>query len=183
MRQFVKAGSPWGEVQTRTVLADGIHRVSTAGHGGILLSPQRWAELLAVIPDCKPFCGVDGALEEDCDWAYAGLVWPEFFSPAAIHSIVAFKAAYESVLKRVPESYWVGERGARVKEIAAKYLADHAEDYEPVGYYGSKERKVTHLRRVKDGQCISVEGNCYYDGPFIPAARVAEMVVVEPVAV
>ncbi len=57
--------SPWGEVQTATVLATGIVFVDTAGHGGIKLSPERIAQM----PEGAR--KRSGWYEEDCE-----SLWP-----------------------------------------------------------------------------------------------------------
>jgi len=63
--------SPWGAVQQAERLAPGIHQVSTAGHGGIKLSPQRNRK---VDPSLR---SADGWYEEDCDWAIPAITFPD----------------------------------------------------------------------------------------------------------
>ena len=41
--------TPWGPAQEIVELAEGVLRVSTASHGGLKLSPERWAELPAEV--------------------------------------------------------------------------------------------------------------------------------------
>ncbi len=41
------SSSPWGAVQQSEVIAEGIVRVQTASHGGILLSAERYAQVTA----------------------------------------------------------------------------------------------------------------------------------------
>ena len=65
--------SPWGAVQSAEQLAPGVWRVSTAGHGGIKLSPAR----NRAVPGIARAAG--GWYEEDCDWAIAALVHPDAF--------------------------------------------------------------------------------------------------------
>ena len=55
---------PWGYTQDITKLAEGVWRVSTAGHGGLKLSRQRWEELPDVVRDT--FLTPTFA-EEDCE--------------------------------------------------------------------------------------------------------------------
>ena len=43
--------TPWGWSQDIAELAEGIWRVSTAGHGGLKLSRDRWEELPAEVRD------------------------------------------------------------------------------------------------------------------------------------
>lgn len=58
--------SPWGQVQDFVRLADGIVSVSTAGHGGIWLSPERQKEMHGYNDN---FLHSAEWWEEDCDWA------------------------------------------------------------------------------------------------------------------
>jgi hypothetical protein len=70
--------TPWGKPQTLDLVADGIFHVSTASHGGILVSPER----LASMPDYmrKPLYGGRFACyEEDCEWPMPVLVFEKDF--------------------------------------------------------------------------------------------------------
>jgi hypothetical protein len=62
--------TPWGSTQGQDTLAPGIVSVYTAGHGGIVLSPERQKQLLAkgVEPNSN-FLKSNQYWEEDCDWA------------------------------------------------------------------------------------------------------------------
>ena len=60
--------SPWGEVQTCRVIADGIYEVSTAGHGGIMISTELASHILSPEALRKGVCeGGYYCYEEDCD--------------------------------------------------------------------------------------------------------------------
>ena len=56
--------TPWGWPQDIEELAEGVWRVSTAGHGGLKLSRERWEELPDVVRDT--FLNATFA-EEDCE--------------------------------------------------------------------------------------------------------------------
>ena len=56
--------TPWGWSQDTEELAAGVWRVSTAGHGGLKLSRERWEELPGVVRDT--FITPTFA-EEDCE--------------------------------------------------------------------------------------------------------------------
>ena len=71
--------SPWGQVQKQTHYADGIDFVSTASHGGFILSPERVEQVKAKFPGFTPWGGADGAYEEDCDAVIVISTFPEFF--------------------------------------------------------------------------------------------------------
>ncbi len=70
--------TPWGPSQGSTVIADGIVRHSTAGHGGIVLSEERFAAMPECIKAVTPWAG-RLAYEEDQDWALVALAFPEHF--------------------------------------------------------------------------------------------------------
>lgn len=57
--------TPWGQTQTCHALGDGIFTVTTAGHGGIWLSPERMKALPEVCRSTPYSKG--GWFEEDCD--------------------------------------------------------------------------------------------------------------------
>ncbi len=75
--------TPWGQSQTETKIAEGLINYITASHGGIWLSRERIANfpkpLLPFIDgnvDCK---SGEGWFEEDCDWAFVAIAYPEYF--------------------------------------------------------------------------------------------------------
>lgn len=72
--------TPWGEAQSSDVIAEGIVFYSTAGHGGIELSPARQAVVDKKFPNFTPFCGKRCWYEEDCDVAVVAVCFPEHFS-------------------------------------------------------------------------------------------------------
>lgn len=67
-RQPVKGGStPWGPAQTVEELKPGIWHVTTASHGGIVISDGRLGTLPPEARQTK--YSQNGWFEEDCDWA------------------------------------------------------------------------------------------------------------------
>lgn len=62
--------SPWGEIQTTSVVAPGITRVTTAAHGGLRVNE----ELLAAMPEYMRYHD-NGWFEEDCEWAFVFAVF------------------------------------------------------------------------------------------------------------
>lgn len=65
--------SPWGEIQHVEHVADGVSSVSTAGHGGLKLDPERNKEIPAELRNN------DGWYEEDTEATIVGWVKPEAF--------------------------------------------------------------------------------------------------------
>ena len=65
---YKTTNSPWGEIQHRTTLAEGIVAVSTAGHGGIWLSPERRLQLpKGARQIASTYCQKPAWWEEDCE--------------------------------------------------------------------------------------------------------------------
>ena len=77
-----RISTPWGRSQTEREIAPGLLLVTTASHGGLLLAPDRVAELRAKVPSFVPFAGLPW-LEEDCDVYAAIALWPEAFQPVS----------------------------------------------------------------------------------------------------
>ena len=56
--------TPWGPPQDIEELAEGVWRVSTASHGGLKLSRERWAEIPAAV---RRTLFTPTFAEEDCE--------------------------------------------------------------------------------------------------------------------
>lgn len=69
--------TPWGKAQTVELIAEGITKVTTAGHGGIKLDRKHNAK----VPEYMRAEG--GWYEEDCDWSIVATVFPEHFTEKA----------------------------------------------------------------------------------------------------
>jgi hypothetical protein len=91
--------SPWGIIQDSWELAPGIWFVSTPSHGGIRLSPERYAQM----PDAMKATAFShsGWYEEDADWAMVAVTFPEAFSVA---DLAAAKLTLANYLPEVLEA-------------------------------------------------------------------------------
>lgn len=76
----IPTDTPWGTPQDIRLIAPGIVRIDTAGHGGIWLSPERNKKVPMDVKE-RTFCqnGLHGWYEEDEDAALVYKVFPEFF--------------------------------------------------------------------------------------------------------
>ena len=92
--------SPWGAVQTAEELAPGIWSVSTAGHGGIMLSPSREADMPAHLAGARHY-GEVACYEEDCEWALVALAYPEAFNTLREWQKEGDKTHYEYAVETV----------------------------------------------------------------------------------
>ena len=79
--------SPWGAVQHAREIAPGIVSLSTAGHGGMVLSPERRAAMPPALRAFAPFAG-EGWYEEDCDVAVVMMAFPEAFEVSQVWEAV-----------------------------------------------------------------------------------------------
>jgi hypothetical protein len=70
--------TPWGASQNVTPIADGITVVSTAGHGGAKLSPERHAAIQKRFPNFTTFAG-GSWYEEDADIQLVVYCFPDLF--------------------------------------------------------------------------------------------------------
>ena len=106
--------TPWGVAQESTQLCRGIVQYSTAGHGGIHVSPSLNAQIH------EAWRVANGWYEEDCDWAIVAYHFPAVFpkeQAAAIRTLKAYNPdEYATVTgKRVKlsESHKLQERAFR----------------------------------------------------------------------
>lgn len=81
------AHSFWGKPQHQEEIADGITWVTTASHGGYVLSAERLAEMPAQYRACS-FSG-DHNFEEDCSWCAVALTWPQYFDAKTLEAAQA----------------------------------------------------------------------------------------------
>ena len=69
--------TPWGKAQDKSVYGRGVICYSTPGHGGFHVSKG----LNPKVPE--PIRQASGWYEEDCEWAFVALRFPEVFPPEA----------------------------------------------------------------------------------------------------
>lgn len=75
--------SPWGNIQDATERAPGIWSVSTAGHGGFMLSDER-AEAMPAPLLIGNWLGGNKHFEEDCDWARPVVAFADEFDDRTV---------------------------------------------------------------------------------------------------
>jgi hypothetical protein len=104
--------SPWGKIDISQEIAEGIVKVTTAGHGGIKLDRRRNAQ----VPPYMRLWG--GWYEEDENWSIVAIVFPQFFSAET------FAAAQQTFLHYKPEMY------ARFNSVPIESLAGKSRGYD-----------------------------------------------------
>jgi len=85
--------SPWGGVQTQTTRAEGIIEVTTASHGGFLLSEERLAQMPPRLRGRNAYGG-GRWFEEDCEWALVAIAFPAYFTAEEVKDAVRTLLTY-----------------------------------------------------------------------------------------
>src|SRR5437764_13898132 len=78
--QYTKEWTPWGLSDSRTHYGLGVTFYSTPSHGGFHLDEDRLRGLTAKLGVTKTYCGYPDWFEEDCDWSYVALAFPDLFT-------------------------------------------------------------------------------------------------------
>lgn len=134
--------TPWGTSQTVKQIAPGLLTVTTAGHGGLCLSAPRWLELRGKFP-FRSYAG-ECWLEEDCDYCFAVIVWPECFSPegvaAAVRMVNTYRPDYPGAVDMFQgaRAWLAGPEGERARTTAAEYDRTRAGLWERGSMSGDK---------------------------------------------
>lgn len=128
--------TPWGESQSATEIADGIISYTTAGHGGIWLSCSRIDSFpKKLLPYIDVIAG-ESWFEEDCEWAFVAIAYPQFFSKESLESA-------ERTLRNTYPAAWEAFYGKKLEagDSSAKDQKDfyekHANDHIVVAAWGS----------------------------------------------
>ena len=101
--------SPWGEVQTCDTLCPGVFLVSTAGHGGTMVSMDMAAFLSPAARKCGGRYGGYLCFEEDTE---ESIVFRELLDkklwgiPDRIQNQAAFEESIDSTLRDYHPEYW-----------------------------------------------------------------------------
>jgi hypothetical protein len=82
--------TPWGTADLTEQIAPGIWQVSTPGHGGIWVAPELRGRL---VKQETPYSR-GGWFEEDCDWAFVAVSFPEHFAAQLPVARATLKSAY-----------------------------------------------------------------------------------------
>ena len=111
--------SPWGHIDNRECMAPGLWSVQTPRHGGLFMSPERLADFRKAFPTFEGYAGLPW-LEEDYDWALAGLLFANELPPKwvyyAVRTVEAQPAYFIAGFK------WLNSPdGEAARNIAAAY--------------------------------------------------------------
>jgi len=94
--------TPWGQSDSKEILADGIVSYSTPSHGGIRLSAERQAQIPAGV---KNFLNTLEWWEEDCDWVVPYILFKDDIQAqgTAYKFIENLGTAYQIAARKHPE--------------------------------------------------------------------------------
>lgn len=164
--------TPWGAPQTRDQLLPGIWHVTTAGHGGMLLSDERQRAMPEVLRSA------DAAYEEDIDWAAVYLAFETEFRTASKPRIeIHLQLAHDTIKAWRPHDYaaFTGETVTLqdshvLQKIAAyeKAIGQYAvvaaygawADWVPEGKVGVHAKRVTGVTHLGFG--LYDESDCIH---------------------
>lgn len=123
--------SPWGNVQHAEQTAPGLIAVSTAGHGGLWLAPERREAMAAAFPGFRPWGGGSFEwLEEDCDVSLAAILWPVEFSPQMVSGSVGMVGQQEGRYFAEVRPWLESPAGSEARRIAEEFNASVADLWE-----------------------------------------------------
>ena len=164
--------TPWGQPQTRDQLLPGVWHVTTAGHGGLLLSDERQLAMPDILRSD------DAAYEEDVDWAAVYLAFEtEFRAAAAPRVEMHLQLAHGTIKAWRPHDYagFTGEAVAledshvlrkieAYKQATGKYAVVAAygawSDWVPEGKVGVHAKRVTGVTHLGFG--VYDENDCIH---------------------
>lgn len=165
--EFTPAYTPWGQPQSTRQIVPGIVRFDTASHGGYWVDAGRWRDFCARFPAVKLYAGPQW-FEEDEDWAWVVMAWPEVFKPSqvyfALHSLTHAETGGD--LAAIPTA---------AQAIANAWYADHQNDWWAASGStaggGRGDSRPFHWRqaylRIKDNARRCVAAHSSVSMPFI----------------
>ncbi len=144
----VSSPSPWGPVESVHDVAEGIVWVTTARHGGVWLSRERWAQMPERFRDVVPFAHLRGIVlnpgqrvppqtwtgpgesgawyEEDEDACLVVLAFPELHDGQVVWALLdglGYRWCREELRRAV--NGWHGPSRDRAQAVADAWYCDH----------------------------------------------------------
>jgi len=148
--------SPWGKPQTQHEITPGITQVSTASHGGILVSP----ELFTTMPSCfQLLCSIEGTwYEEDCEINLVVLAFPGHFPDASIWAALNFLSNSRFGRDLFPSAaeYIDGPAGESLRQRRQSFIDACGHLYTRGSISSSKNGWNASFSRIRDGSTASV---------------------------
>jgi hypothetical protein len=120
--------TPWGHAQTHDRNGAGLWFVSTAGHGGLYMSPERLAHFKSIFPTFEGYAGLPW-LEEDCDYCLGVLAFADDYEAEAVFYAWDMVMTYQSdntFYFAEGRAWLLSDAGAAVRLKAETYSASRA---------------------------------------------------------
>jgi len=156
--------SPWGKPQTQRKIAAGIFEVSCAGHGGILVTPERFAtmpEAFRLTP------GASGCwYEEDCEVHLVFLAFPDDFSEMAVWHAVNFLTTADYYPEA--KAFLAADTGSALRERHKRFTETNGLLYTPGSMMSSAQGWTIRFRRISDGN-VAIAKDLSDDEAFSPS--------------
>lgn len=153
----------WGSVQREAQVAEGITFVSTASHGGYVLSEERAAQVQEKFPGFKSKYSTPREFEEDCDASVIVLAFPECFTDEEVYFAVQMVSSYAQGNSDESDK-WVRVACGLIKQIspdspiarATRWKSANSENYRISGSSSNGKERRTFLKRIGDGHICEV---------------------------
>ena len=123
--------SPWGKVQTCDVLCPGVFLVSTASHGGTMVSKEVSAMLSSAARKCGFKQGAYVCFEEDCKESVVlrELLDKRLWSiPDRVHDKAAFEESINKSIREYNPEYWRARQAGLEKAPARQTAPAHSDE-------------------------------------------------------
>lgn len=150
--------SPWGRVQHSRQVCPGVIEVSTASHGGLHLSAERWSKLSDTFPTFKPYAGQPW-LEEDCDCVLATLLWPDecaAYGDFSIYTACRIARAHRDSWPSVLE--WLdSQAGEHIRIRVGQFMRDHSQDWMVSSWGTDGTNSHAVFRRIGDNKTVGID--------------------------
>ena len=131
-RTTMPSVTPWGAMQTKEEIAEGITWCSTPGHGGIWISQERRDEMPPPLRVVRTFAGGNW-YEEDEDVMLVILAFPTLFPPESVRA--AYRGLKRPCSARLGHLWdgWQGMERAKVRQVAGETELELAGKWEMGG--------------------------------------------------
>ena len=123
--------SPWGKVQTSDALCPGVFLISTASHGGTLVSKEVSAMLSSAARTCGFRQGGYLCFEEDCQESVVlrELLDKKLWSiPDRIRDKAAFEENINKSIREYNPEYWRARQVGLEKAPARQTVPEHSDE-------------------------------------------------------
>lgn len=166
--------TPWGPAQDIEEIAPGIVSVSTAGHGGIWISPERYEAMPTALRAYPTFTGSRGWYEEDSDALIVIAAFPDAFPASAVASAMGTIEAAQGIA-HLPSAFgalhagWTGPSRRHADEIARGWREQNAMHWKRGSSFTKSGGWLVFFRRVSDGEKAKrhLTSEEYHNLPFV----------------